>query len=311
MSYARQVKKEVATIQTTLEDDKAILYGYIKLKGEIGLSHDGVRLDLSTTSNTITRKMAATLKKLYNANYEMYSKSQSKLKGQTMFVIRIQDGLKDILIDLDLSSDGYLINEEVSDKYEAKIEKVITGMFLAKGSINDPDKTKRYHLEIVCSNENEANYIIRGLSYYDIHAKCIVREKGHVVYLKKSEAIGDFLKLIGAYNELYRFEDARIKRDYENYANRMVNCDLANGARFEEATNRQLAAIKKIEETIGYAALSPRLIGAVLLRIDYPDYTLGDLSEVCSEDSTYFGKPMSKSGISHCLREIEEIASKL
>ena len=311
MSYARQVKKEVATISTSLADDKAILYGYIKLKGEIGLSHDGVRLELSTTSNTITRKVAAALKKLYSANYEMFSKSQSKLKGQTVFVIRLTEGLKEILIDLDLSSDGYLINEEVSNKYYDKIDKVITGMFLARGSINDPDKTKRYHLEIVCSNENEANYIIDGLKIYDIHAKWILREKGYVVYLKKSEAIGDFLKLIGAYNELYRFEDARIKRDYENYANRMVNCDLANGARFEEATNRQLAAIKRIEETIGYASLSPRLFGAALLRIDYPDYTLGDLSEVSKEDTTYFGKPMSKSGISHCLREIEDIASRL
>ena len=311
MSYARQVKKEVATIQSTIEDDKAILYGYIKLKGEIGLSHNGVVLELSTTSNTITRKVASTLKKLYNANYEMYSKTLSKLSGQTLFVIRLKEGLKDILIDLDLSDDGILINDEVSKAYDDYASKVITGMFLAKGSINDPDKTKRYHLEIVCNNEYEANYIIDGLASFDIYAKCILRDKGYVVYLKKSEAIGDFLKLIGAYNEMYKFEDARIKRDYNNIVNRMYNCDIANGERSAKAASRQLAAIKKIEETIGYAALSPRLIGAVLLRTDYPYYTLSDLSEVCAEDTKYFDKPMSKSGISHCLKEIEDIASKL
>lgn len=311
MSYARQVKKEVATIQTNLADDKAILYGYIKLKGEIGLSHDGIRLELSTTSNTITRKIASILKKLYNANYEMLSKTQSRLNGQTTFVIRVTEGLSDILKDLDLSSDGYLINEEVSSNYDECPDKVITGMFLARGSINDPEKTKRYHLEIVCGNESEANYIIGGLAKYDIYAKMIVREKGYVVYLKKSEAIGDFLKLIGANNEMFKFEDSRIKRDYNNYVNKIYNCDIANGNRSVEAARRQLNAIKKIEQTIGYASLSSRLMGAILLRTDYPDYTLSDLSAVCEEDNSYFDKPMSKSGISHCLKEIEAIASKL
>ena len=91
----------------------------------------------------------------------------------------------------------------------------------------------------------------------------------------------------------------------------MYNCDMANEARSEQAAKRQLAAIKKIEEKIGYANLSSRLMGAILLRTDYPYYTLSDLSEVCDEDSKYFDGPMSKSGISHCLREIEEMAKKL
>ena len=311
MSYARQVKKEVATMQLTIEEDKAFLYGYIKLKGETILSSQGMCLELSTSSNTITRKVASILKKAYNANYEMFSKKQNKLDKQTMFVIRISDGLSALLKEMDLSSDGYLINEEVSSNYDNYIDKVIMGMFLARGSINDPDKTKRYHLEIVCNNQLEADYIINGLKEFGINAKLIIRQKGYVVYLKKSEEIGDFLKMIGAYNEMFKFEDARIKRDYNNVVNRMYNCDIANGERSQKAAMRQLAAIKKIEATIGYASLTPRLIGAILLRTDYPYYTLSDLSEVCEEDNKYFDKPMGKSGISHCLKEIEDIASKL
>lgn len=59
----------------------------------------------------------------------------------------------------------------------------LRGAFLAKGSLNDPNKSN-YHLEIVCQNEDEANLINSLLEDFSLDPKIINRPKGYVVYLK-------------------------------------------------------------------------------------------------------------------------------
>ena len=78
------------------------------------------------------------------------------------------------------------------------------------------------------SNKEDANFLVETLENVGINARVVSRSKGEVVYIKKAEQIGDFLRYTGAFNSLFFFEDQRIKRDYNNYANRMINCDIAN-----------------------------------------------------------------------------------
>lgn len=307
MSFARSVKKEIATFQGSIEEEKALIYGYTKLKGEIVISSKESTLEMSTTSLSITRRIISAFKKVYNANIEVISKTINKLNNQTSYLVILKDNMQLILTDLDISDNGYYLNDEMSRKYDEFKKLVITGMFLAKGSINDPSKSN-YHLELVCSNSYESDYVVTALAFYGIEAKMIIRKKGYVVYIKKSVDIGDFLKLVGANQEMFYFENMRIKRDTNNQVNRMYNCDIANGNRTVEAAQKQIAAIKKIEAAIGYNSLSTRLMEAVILRTSYPYYTLQELSEV-SED--VIDRYLSKSGIAHCMKEIEEIAEKL
>ena len=130
------------------------------------------------------------------------------------------------------------------------------------------------------------------------------RKKGFIVYLKEAEKISDFLNIIGAHNALLRFEDVRIVRDMRNSVNRLVNCETANLNKTIGAAIRQVENIKLIDQTIGIDALPEKSQEIAKLRLEYQDVTLKELGEMVSGG-------ISKSGINHRLRKIDEIANKL
>ena len=63
-------------------------------------------------------------------------------------------------------------------------------------------------------------------------------------------------------------------------------------------------AIEFLEKHGIVQKLSSRLQDAINLRKEYPDSSLSELSEL---SSNVLGKEMSKSGISHCMREIMKV----
>ncbi|CJJ87085.1 sporulation Regulator WhiA C terminal domain-containing protein [Streptococcus pneumoniae] len=123
--------------------------------------------------------------------------------------------------------------------------------------------------------------------------------------MKEAEKITEFLNIIGAHNALLRFEDIRIVRDMRNSVNRLVNCETANLNKTIGAALRQIENIRYIDETVGLDILPDKLQEIAQLRRDYQDVTLKELGEMVS------GGKISKSGINHRLRKIDEIAEKL
>ncbi|MCV5063204.1 DNA-binding protein WhiA, partial [Escherichia coli] len=71
------------------------------------------------------------------------------------------------------------------------------------------------------------------------------------------------------------------------------------------AALRQIENIRYIDETVGLDILPDKLQEIAQLRRDYQDVTLKELGEMVS------GGKISKSGINHRLRKIDEIAEKL
>ena len=142
-------------------------------------------------------------------------------------------------------------------------------------------------------------------SHFLLHAKTLERKKGFITYLKEAEKISEFLNIIGAHQALLRFEDVRIVRDMRNSVNRLVNCETANLNKTIGAAIRQVENIRYIDETIGLSALPEKLREIAELRVTYQDVTLKELGEMMS------GGKISKSGINHRLRKIDEIAEKL
>lgn len=307
MSFAQEVKKEITTLEASNEEYKAELYGVTKLKASLIISNNALQIEYVTSNISLARRIVFLLKRLYEANVELMTKEQNKLDYKKLYYVLVKERAKDILFDLDIIDDYMSFKDQMSNKYDLLKDSVLRGMFLAKGSINDPNKSN-YHLEIVCNYLEEGNYILNLLHGYGIDAKLVKRPKGLVVYIKKGEQIGDFLKVVGTSNMLFYFENERIKRDLNNVVNRVLNCDMANSDRTQASALRQLEDIKLIEETKGYAFLSTRLMEAVILRTTYPDSSLSELSELSEET---IGRHLSKSGISHCLKDLEMIAASI
>ena len=123
--------------------------------------------------------------------------------------------------------------------------------------------------------------------------------------MKEAEKISEFLNIIGGHSALLRFEDIRIVRDMRNSVNRLVNCETANLNKTISASLRQVENIRYIENTVGLDILPDKLREIARLRVEYQDVTLKELGEMVSSDK------ISKSGINHRLRKIDEIAEKL
>lgn len=90
-----------------------------------------------------------------------------------------------------------------------------------------------------------------------------------------------------------------------NSVNRLVNCETANLNKTIGAALRQVENIRYIDQTVGLHVLPAKLREIAELRIAHQDITLKELGEMVS------GGTISKSGINHRLRKIDEIAEKL
>jgi DNA-binding protein WhiA len=90
-----------------------------------------------------------------------------------------------------------------------------------------------------------------------------------------------------------------------NSVNRLVNCETANLNKTIGASLRQVENIRYIEQVVGLHILPEKLREIAELRVTYQDVTLKELGEMVS------GGVISKSGINHRLRKIDEIAEKL
>lgn len=143
------------------------------------------------------------------------------------------------------------------------------------------------------------------MNTFGLNVKTLERKKGFITYLKEGEKITEFLNIIGAHQALLRFEDVRIVKDMRNSVNRLVNCETANLNKTIGAAIRQVENIRYIDKTIGLEALPNKLQEIARLRMKHQDVTLKELGEMLE------GEKISKSGINHRLRKIDEIANKI
>lgn len=180
---------------------------------------------------------------------------------------------------------------------------LIAGIFLACGSVNDPEK--KYHMEFVMPHIQLCNdFGLLLLENYSILAKQTERKKAQIVYVKESDNIIDLLTIMGATNCSLEFINAKMMKELRNKINRAVNCDNANIEKTLRAAEKQVADIEYIEETVGLASLPDTLREMAELRYENPDISLKDLG-------TLADPPISRSGVNHRLARIAEFADKL
>ena len=77
-------------------------------------------------------------------------------------------------------------------------------LFLASGSISDPEKG--YHFEIVCSDAKRAEQLQTIIRSFSVDAKIVQRKKSHVVYVKEGAQIVEMLGIMEANIALMNLE---------------------------------------------------------------------------------------------------------
>ncbi len=306
MSYASEVKKELTMLEVHFGNAKAELMALIRMNGSLGIYNHKFVLNVQTENPAIARRIYKLLKQFYDIDSELLVRRKMKLKKNNLYIVRLKTGSDHILKDLDIL-DGFQIKETVPLKFlddDAKVRSYLRGAFLAAGSVNNPE-TSRYHLEIYSLYEDHNNTICEMMNRYGLNARKTERRSGYITYLKEAEKIADFLSLIGATNSMLKFEDIRIVRDMRNSVNRIVNCETANMNKVADAARKQIENIDYIERTVGLSKLPDKLQAVAQARKAHPEVSLKELGELVA------GGPISKSGVNHRLRKINEFARKL
>lgn len=307
MSFASETKKELTQVEAEDISLKAELSALIRMNGSLSFTNRQLSLDVQTENAAIARRMYTMMKKLYNYRIELLVRKKMRLKKNNVYICRVREGAKELLEELYILSGNFLFNHTIAKDLintpESK-RAYLRGAFLAGGSVNNPE-TSSYHLEIYSLYKEHGEALMSLMNRFELNAKTIERKKGFITYLKEAEKISDFLSLVGAHQAMLKFEDVRIVRDMRNSVNRLVNCETANLNKTIGAAIRQVDNIRYIDNMIGINQLPERLREIARLRVEYQDVTLKELGEMVSTGV------VSKSGVNHRLRKIDEIADAL
>ncbi|WP_066192393.1 DNA-binding protein WhiA [Gracilibacillus timonensis] len=307
MSFAADIKKELTNVESEDCCKQAELAALIRMNGAISFSRNHYSLDVQTENAAIARRIYTLIKSIYELPVELLVRKKMKLKKNNVYIVRMKQGVKEMLQDLEILLEPLQFIHTISDKYtkqECCRRAYLRGAFLAGGSVNNPE-TSSYHLEIYNFHEQHNQSLCDLLNEYGLHARVLERKKGYIVYIKEAEKITELLNYMGAHQALFKFEDVRIVRDMRNSVNRLVNCETANLNKTIGAAFRQVENIRFIDQTVGLEALPDKLQEIARLRIEHQDVTLKELGEMLS------GGKISKSGINHRLKKIDQFADQL
>ena len=306
MSFTSEIKNETSMLNLTQSEKIAELSAFIRSNGKIFDDY----IELYTENIKIAKRMFSFIKDLYNVNCEIENRSNQLFTKKNIYYVYIKEKKQMILEDLSIIDQNGNYLETVSEYIVGSLDEIkayIRGSFYARGSINDP-KTSQYHLEFLYDNKFEAVFIQRLLNEFELNAKILMREKKYMVYIKDSDDISDFLKLIGASQGVMYYENIRALKEQKNITNRLNNCEQANTDKILMSSNEQIKDINLIVEKLGEEFLEEKLLEAANYRCKYPESSLLELSEIMSMET---GKNITKSGLNHRFRKIKEIASRL
>ena len=171
----------------------------------------------------------------------------------------------------------------------------LRGLFLARGTVNDPAKSYHLEMKLPMDGRVEPVRILLAESGYEMGQTNRLGMAG--LFCKSGGAIQEFLAYIGATSSVFEFFNAQIERSIRNDENRATNCVAENISRAIRTGAKQFAAIEYLEENNLIPALPEELQFTARLRLNNPDITLAELAEL------HF-PPITKSGLHHRLEKI-------
>lgn len=311
MTFSSSVREELAH----LDIDKQCcalseLSALIRTCATVKIGHKykiGIRFE--TENPSTARRIFNIIKYLYDYHSEVSAKKIDKLRNGHYYMVSLED---DATVDKMLRETGMMSDTENVFSMSKKIPKdlldtsccvksFLRGCFLGSGSMSDPNKS--YHLEFDVHDEHLANTIHSLLRGYELNAKITLRKTTYVIYIKEAENIISLFSLIGSHSSLLKMENILILKNVRNNVNRAMNFENANSNKTVDAAQRQIHSIKALEAAGKYNTLPVSLKEAAELRLENPESTLSELSEISGN--------ITKSGMNHRMRRIMDLAKNL
>ncbi len=166
MSFSRDVKIELCQKELPECCKKAFISAIIKMNSSLGISNQGMSINISFENVTIIRYVYEALKEMYQIKTQIVVSKQMGLKKNNVYTLKIVDKAIDILNDLKLM-DNFEIRSDIAFEYISKQccrRATIAGCFVAAGSVNSPQKAN-YHLEIQSNDKQYLENLLRVIEH--------------------------------------------------------------------------------------------------------------------------------------------------
>lgn len=297
MSFSSQVKNELVKIEyESTCCKKSLLYGMTLFSK----SFSSREIVFQTENENIAMLYKRLLKEQCNIDTRIIVSPSGK-----SFSITISDSATAVKLQTyfghDRNETGIRIN--FSNFVCPQCQKAfLAGVFLSCGTVSSPEKG--YHLEFTVAYMNLSKSFVTLLQELELTPKTTTRKGYHIIYFKISEQIEDCLYLMGASAAMFDMMNIKIVKEIRNSANRKANCEAANIDKLVRAASPQIAAITKIQQKKGLDSLPESLRIMAELRLDNPEASLQELSQM-------FEPPLSRSGVNHRLARLTKIAADI
>lgn len=228
------------------------------------------------------------------------------------FIKNLSDQVKDLenfySIDIGKHNITLLIKDKISiqsylcNSIKEDVEAILSGIFLAVGSFSEPNKAYRLDFNITTQGQEKLlSNIIREVGYTPLFCE---RNGFRYLYIKESDAIEEILTAMGADDAAMEIMNVKIYKNMRNTANRITNCETANIQKTVIASTDIINKINKILDVKHIDFIGADLIKTAELRVNNPEMSLKELSEL-------FSPPISRSGLNHRLKKLSKIADDI
>jgi DNA-binding protein WhiA len=298
MTFTISLKEEISKRESNMVEENSELLAYLLAVGKFSNN----LLTLTNENASVTRRIYKDLKEVYSINPIVTVRIQKRFRVKQIYILSVKEKINLIKSSLEMYKIG-AIKTLVTDEERIAF---LMGSFLAVGTVSDP-KSKGYHLEFSLNKESYARNINQILKYYHFMSKIIKRGNKFIVYIKSSEDISDLIKMFGATNSLFYFEDIRIYRDHKNMVNRLNNCEVANQEKTISTGLKQIETINYLKKNDLLSLLDEKTLIVMEMREKYPEVSFQELANIISMETDY---KIGKSGINHHFIKMNEIVSR-
>ena len=294
MTFSASLKEEIAASSVNPVEERTEICAILKFDGKL----ENKKLIITLENAAIARRVYKEIKEIFNINVKIIVRNQKRFRIKQIYILEVSEKM-------DLIKKSMNMKEEYLESQEDKIA-YLKGAFLSVGSISDP-KTSGYHLEFVFHKQVDAKMVNKLLKNFKFDSKILKRSNRYMVYIKSAEDISDFIKLTGAINSLFYFEDIRIYRDHKNMVNRLNNCEIANQEKTLTTGLKQVDDINYLKDNDLLDLLDDKTKMVCEYRLKYPESSYMELGEIISLETDY---KIGKSGINHHFIKIKELVNK-
>lgn len=310
LSFSYNVKQEIAQrFGNARHCHIAEIAAIINMCAYIGRFREKICIKLQTDNGFLARKYFTLIEKAFKIRCNVTVRKNQLYHENATYLLTVTQQIE---VEKILTATGIMLkhNEQkiCNQCYAPVIHSIccrrayIRGVFLAAGSVNDPQKN--YHLEFVYGNATQAKQLQNLLHTFHLDAKIVQRKEYFVVYLKEGEQIADILNIMQAHTALLKMEDVRVLKQVRNSVNRKVNCETANLSKTVVAAMKQIEDIQYIQKQGAWEILPDALLKTAELRLQYPEASLKELGLLMTPS-------VGKSGVNHRLKKISSIAEQL